>query len=119
MASFKQSIDVKVPVRTAYNQWTQFEEFPHFMEGVQEVRQIDDKRLHWRASIAGNDEEWDAEITEQTPDRRISWISTSGARNIGTVTFEEIGPDETRVTLELEYLPDNVIKQVGDMLGFV
>ena len=81
MASIEKSVEVNVPVRTAYNQWTQFEAFPHFMEGVEEVRQIDDKRLHWRASIAGKTEEWDAKIVEQTPDRVVSWQSTirSGA----------------------------------------
>ena len=119
MSTVKKSIDVDVPVRTAYNQWTQFEEFPRFMEGVREVRQIDDRRLHWRANIAGNDEEWEAEITEQTPDKHIMWVSTSGARNVGKVTFEALETNQTRVTLEVEYVPDNVVKTVGDVLGFV
>src|SRR5215207_3240659 len=81
MANIEKSIDVNVPVRTAYDQWTQFEEFPHFMEGIESVRQLDDKRLHWVASIAGKREEWDAEITEQTPDQRVAWTNTSGAKH--------------------------------------
>src|SRR5215208_4667200 len=79
MATIEKSIEVNVPVRTAYNQWTQFEEFPHFMEGVQNVKQLDDKRLHWHAKVAGTEEQWDATITEQTPDRMVAWRSTSGA----------------------------------------
>jgi uncharacterized membrane protein len=85
MATFEESIDVKVPVRTAYDQWTQFESFPQFMEGVEEVRQISDTKLAWRAEIAGRTESWDAEITEQTPDQRIAWTSRSGAKNAGVV----------------------------------
>src|ERR671918_2106146 len=101
MSVTEYSIEVNVPVRTAYNQWTQFEEFPHFMEGVEEVRQLDDKRLHWRAKIAGKTEEWDAEITEQTPDQRIAWRSTTGAENSGAVSFASLGPDRTRVTVRI------------------
>ena len=87
MASLEKSIKVNVPVRTAYNQWTQFEQFPQFMEGVEEVRQLDDTHLHWKADIGGQEREWDAEITEQVPDQRISWRSTSGEANAGTVRF--------------------------------
>src|SRR5437764_11700985 len=92
MGRVEKSIEVKVPARTAYDQWTQFEEFPRFMEGVEEVRQLDDKRLHWRAKIAGKEEEWDAEIDEQTPDQRIAWRSTSGAQNDGAVSSARSTP---------------------------
>jgi uncharacterized membrane protein len=119
MASTTKSIDVNVPVRTAYNQWTQFEDFPHFMSGVQAVRQLDDKRLHWRAEIGGKTEEWTAEITEQHPDHRIAWRSTSGAPNAGVVTFHQLGDMATRVTLQMDYDPQGMTEQVGDMLGFV
>jgi uncharacterized membrane protein len=119
MATIEQSIDVNVPVRTAYNQWTQFEEFPHFMEGVKDVQQLDDKRLHWRAEVAGRDKEWDAEITEQTPDQRIAWTSRSGAWNAGVVTFHRLEENRTRVMLQLEYDPAGVVDNVGDALGFV
>ena len=119
MSEVTKSIDVHVPVRTAYNQWTQFESFPHFMEGVQEVQQLGDKNLHWRANIAGKEEEWDAVITEQQPDMRVAWRSTSGARNAGVVTFHRLGENQTRVTLQLDYDPEGVVENVGDALGFV
>jgi uncharacterized membrane protein len=112
-------IEVDVPVQTAYNQWTQFEEFPRFMEGVQEVRQLDDRRLHWKAQIAGKMEEWDATIMEQTPDRRIAWRSTSGARNDGVVTFWPLGPARTRIELHLDYQPEGMVENVGSLLGMV
>jgi uncharacterized membrane protein len=118
MSTIKESITVNVPVRTAYDQWTQFEEFPKFMKGVEQVEQLDDRRLHWVAEIAGRRKEWDAEITEQVPDERISWTSTSGARNAGTVTFEPVSEDQTRVTLELDIDPEGPIENVGDVLGF-
>jgi uncharacterized membrane protein len=119
MATIERSIDVNVPVRTAYNQWTQFEEFPRFMEGVKEVHQLDDKRLRWRAEVAGKDKEWDAEITDQTPDQRIAWTSRSGAWNAGVVTFQGLGDNRTRVMLRVEYDPAGVVENVGDALGFV
>jgi uncharacterized membrane protein len=119
MASVEKSIEVNVPVRTAYNQWTQFEEFPQFMEGVEEVRQLDGKRLHWRASIAGKTEEWDAEITEQTPDRQIAWRSTSGDENSGIVRFEPQGADRTRVNVTVGYEPEGIVERVGDAIGAV
>lgn len=119
MASIEKSIDVQVPVRTAYNQWTQFEEFPHFMKGVTEVRQLDDKRLHWVANIRGKEEDWDAEITEQTPDQRIAWTSKSGADNAGVVTFHYLDENSCRVMLQLDYDPEGIIETVGDKLGFV
>jgi len=119
MASVEKSIDVNVPVRTAYNQWTQFEDFPNFMEGVKEVRQLGDQRLHWRAEIAGKEKAWDALIVEQTPDQRVAWRSTTGADNAGAVTFQPLGPDETRVNLQLTYDPEGFLENVGDALGLV
>ena len=119
MSNIEKSIDVAVPVRTAYNQWTQFEEFPRFMEGVQEVRQLDDKRLRWRASVGGTDKQWDAEITEQIPDERIAWRSVSGAENAGVVTFHHLSADRPRVMLQMEYDPEGVTENVGDAMGVV
>ncbi|HMF85209.1 MAG TPA: SRPBCC family protein, partial [Nitrospiraceae bacterium] len=115
----EKSIEVNVPVRTAYNQWTQFEEFPRFMEGVKEVTQLDDTRLHWKAAIAGQEKEWDAEITEQTPDQRIAWTSRGGAINGGVVTFHRLSDARSKVMLQLEYAPQGVVESVGDALGVV
>jgi hypothetical protein len=119
MPTIERWIDVHVPVRTAYNQWTQFESFPQFMEGVREVRQLDDKRLHWRAMVGGIEKEWDAEITGQTPDQRVSWRSLSGAPNDGVVLFEPVDEATTRVRLTLSYEPENLLEKAGDALGFV
>jgi uncharacterized membrane protein len=119
MASVVESIDVNVPVSTAYNQWTQFEEFPRFMEGVKSVTQTDDTHLHWVAEIAGKEEEWDAEITEQHPDERVAWRATSGAQNAGVVTFHRIDDNTTRVTLQLDVEPEGVVENVGTALGFL
>jgi uncharacterized membrane protein len=119
MASIEQSIVVNVPVRTAYNQWTQFEEFPHFMEGVESVRQLDDKRLHWRVNIGGKIKEWDAEITEQRPDERIAWTSRSGARNAGVVTFHRLDDNRSKIMLQVDYDPEGVVESVGDSVGVV
>jgi uncharacterized membrane protein len=119
MQSITKTIDVNVPVQTAYNQWTQFEEFPRFMEGVREVRQLDNKRLHWHAEIGGKQKEWDAVISEQTPDRLVSWHSTTGAENRGTVSFQPINANSTRVTLRLDYDPEGFVENVGDKLGVV
>jgi uncharacterized membrane protein len=119
MASVVQSIDVKVPVPTAYNQWTQFEEFPRFMEGVKSVTQTDDTHLHWVAEVAGKDEEWDAEITEQRPDERVAWRATSGAENAGVVTFHRIDEETSRVTLQMDVDPEGVVENVGTALGFL
>ena len=119
MSKVEKSIEVNVPVGTVYNQWTQFEEFPRFMEGVEEVRQLDDTRLHWKASIAGKTEEWDAVITEQVPDQRVAWTSTSGAENSGVITFASAGPDKTRVTATIGYEPEGIVEKAGDALGVV
>ncbi len=117
MERIEKTIDVDCPIRTVYNQWTQFEEFPRFMAGVKEVKQLDDTHVHWHAEIWGKDEEWDAEITEQKPDERISWKSVSGAQNAGTVRFEPIGPERTRVRLVMAYEPEGAVENVGDALG--
>ncbi|HZX56395.1 MAG TPA: SRPBCC family protein [Ilumatobacteraceae bacterium] len=100
-------------------QWTQFEEFPSFMEGVQQVSQKGDKSLHWVAEIAGVRREWDAEITEQHPDERIAWTSTTGTKNAGVVTFHRLDADHTRLMLQLDVEPDDAVTKVGDALGFV
>ena len=117
MSTVVQSIDVRVPVRTAYNQWTQFEEFPRFMEGVEKVEQLDHTRLHWVARIAGKTKEWDAKITEQTPDQRVAWTATSGAPNGGVVTFHRLDDKTTRVTVQMEVEPEGPIEKVGDAAG--
>ena len=119
MASVVESIDVKVPVSTAYNQWTQFEEFPRFMEGVKSVTQTDDTHLHWAADVGGKEKEWDAEITEQHPDERVAWNATSGAENSGVVTFHRIDDETTRVTLQLDADPEGLVENVGTALGFL
>jgi uncharacterized membrane protein len=119
MSLFEGHIDVNVPVRTAYNQWTQFEEFPHFMEGILEIRQQDDRHLHWKAQVGGKVEEWDAEITEQQPDQRIAWHSINGAQNAGVVTFHTLDANTTRVMLQLDYDPEGVVENVGDKLGII
>jgi uncharacterized membrane protein len=117
LSSVQESIEVEVPISTAYNQWTQFEDFPQFMSTVHEVRQLDDTHMHWRASVAGKEKEWDAEITQQIPDRRIGWRSTSGVRNEGVVTFEPISDSRTRINLRMSYAPETLTEQVGDMFG--
>ena len=113
------SIEVEVPIRTAYNQWTQFEEFPNFMKDVEDVRQVDDTHLFWRANIAGRPVEWTSEITTQIPDRRISWRSTSGPPNSGAVTFDRVTDHRTRVTLRMSYRAPGIAEKVGDALGVV
>jgi uncharacterized membrane protein len=119
MSQITESIDVAVPVRTAYNQWTQFEEFPSFMEGVKEVRQLDDTHVEWRAEVGGREKQWQAEITEQTPDQRVAWQDTSGAPNAGVVTFHKLGDGETRVTVQMDTEPEGVVEKAGDALGLV
>jgi uncharacterized membrane protein len=118
-SSVKESIEVDVPVSTAYNQWTQFEDFPKFMDSVKEVRQIDDTHLHWRADVAGKETQWDSEITEQIPDKRIAWRSTSGPPNAGVVTFHKVSDNKSRIMLQMDYTPQSADENVGDMLGFV
>jgi len=119
MSVIEKSIEIEVPVKTAYNQWTQFEEFPKFMEGVREVKQLDDTHLHWKADIGGKEKEWDAEITEQIPDERIAWRSRSGAMNAGVVTFHRLSDSMSKVMLQMEYDPEGVLENVGDAVGVV
>jgi uncharacterized membrane protein len=106
-SSIREEIDVGVPVRVAYDQFTRFAQFPRFMDGVHELRQLDERRLHWRASVAGKEVEWEAEITEQVPDTRIAWHSTSGTPNGGAVAFRSLSRARTRITLELYAEPDD------------
>ena len=118
MAEHETSIVVQAPLEEVYNQWTQFEEFPRFMEGVEEVRQLDDKTLFWRAKVGGAVKEWDADIVDQTPNRRIAWKSRAGARNAGAVLFAPTD-DGTLVTLKLVYDPEGATETIGDALGVV
>lgn len=115
----QKSVEVDVPVRTAYNQWTQFEEFPSFMSGVQQVTQVDDTTVHWVAEIAGVRREWDAAVLEQVPDTKVAWAAQSGATNAGAVYFTPIGTERTQVTLELEYEPEGLVEKAGDAIGVV
>jgi uncharacterized membrane protein len=119
MARFEDSIDVAVPVRTAYNQWTQFEEFPRFMENVERVVQRDDKTLKWTAKIAGQTKEWTAEITDQVPDARVAWKSVEGDENAGAVLFQPIDPGRTKVTLKLDADPKGPVETVGANVGLL
>lgn len=118
-STVEESIELDVPVSTAYNQWTQFEDLPKFMDSVLEVRQLDDKHLHWRASVAGKEQEWDAKITEQIPDQRIAWRSTSGIENSGVVTFHKLSDGKSRVMLQMGYQPSSADEKIGDALGLV
>ena len=119
MSVIEKSIELNVPVRTAYNQWTQFEEFPKFMEGVMEVKQIDDKHLQWKANIAGKEDEWNAEITEQVPDQRIAWTSRGGAMNAGVATFHRLSDATSKIMLQLQYDPKGFVEKTGDAMGLV
>ena len=119
MSVIEKSIEINVPVRAAYNQWTQFEEFPRFMEGVKQEKQIDDKHLYWKADIGGKEKEWNAEITEQIPDERIAWTSRGGAINSGVVTFHRLSDSKSKVMLQVEYDPQGFVENVGDAVGIV
>jgi uncharacterized membrane protein len=119
MPRFEDTIEVDVPVRTAYDQWTQFESFPQFMEGVESVVQLDDRTLQWTADIAGQRKSWTAEITDQTPDTRVAWKSIGGADNAGAVLFEPLGGERTRITLKLDADPEGIVETVGANLGFL
>ena len=119
MPRFEDSIEVDVPVRTAYDQWTQFESFPQFMEGVESVVQQDDRTMRWTADIAGQRKTWTAQITDQTPDVRVAWKSTDGSENAGAVLFEPFGDGRTRITLKLDADPEGVVETVGANLGFL
>jgi uncharacterized membrane protein len=117
MPSVTKSIDVHVPISTAYNQWTQFESFPEFMGGVDQVQQLDDRHLHWKISVGGQTREFDAEVTEQHPDERVAWKSTDGKTHAGVVTFHKLAPQETRVTVQLDWEPDGIAEKAGAIVG--
>jgi uncharacterized membrane protein len=117
MSTIEKSININAPAQKVYNQWTQFEEFPRFMAGVLEVRQLDDKRLHWRTNIGGKEKDFIAEITEQLPDERIAWRSRAGASHAGVVTFHPLNERQTRIMLQMEYEPEGILENAGDVLG--
>ena len=117
MATVQQSIDVNVPVSTAYNQWTQFESFPHFMGGVESVVQQDDRHLHWTTKVAGHTREFDTVITEQEPDSRVAWRTEEGAEHAGVVTFEALGADTTRVNVQFQWDPESATEKIGAFFG--
>jgi uncharacterized membrane protein len=117
MSDITQTIDVDVPVTVAYNQWTQFESFPQFMDGVDEVVQKDDMLTHWKISIAGVKREFDAKITEQHPDERVAWKSVDGTEHAGVVTFHKLDTAKTRVTLQMDTKPEGLAEKVGDAVG--
>jgi len=117
MATVEQSIEVSVPVRTAYNQWTQFEEFPQFMEGVEAVSQLDDTHLRWVAEIGGQKNEWRAEITEQVPDERVAWRSEDGKLNAGVVTFHRLDDNRTKIMVQMDWEPGGMVEQLGAKTG--
>ncbi len=116
-SKIEQSIEVDVPVRTAYDQWTQFEEFPEFMEGVESVQQIDDTHLLWTAEIGGKREEWKAEITEQIPDERVAWKAVDGKQNAGVVTFHRLADNRTKVMVQLDFEPEGMMEKLGSAIG--
>lgn len=120
MSTVEKTIDVDVPVRSAYDQWTQFEEFPHFMEGVEEVRQVDERHCHWRTKVAGVRREFDTEIVDQLPDERVAWRTVGGeVRQKGVVTFQSLDEGHTRVRLAMEVEPEGVVEKTGDLLGIL
>ena len=117
VATIEQSIEVNVPVSTAYNQWTQFEEFPNFMDGVESVTQLDDTHVRWVVDIAGNRREWEAEITEQRPDERVAWRATDGKANGGVVTFHRIDDSTTRIMVQIDWEPESALERAGAAAG--
>ena len=119
MQSLQRTLDVDVPAATAYDQWARFDDWPRFIDGIEEVRRIDDTHLHWRASIDGKPIEWDCVITKQVPNEVIAWRSTAGAANAGHLRFDALGPDSTRVSLRVDYEPESIAAQPGDALGLV
>ena len=117
MSTVTESVDVDVPIRTAYNQWTQFEDFPKFMDGVESITQIDDTHTHWVTKVAGQTREFDAAITEQHPEERVAWKSTGGPKHAGVVTFHRLGDQDTRVTIQLDWEPEGLAEKVGSAVG--
>ncbi|WP_042374793.1 SRPBCC family protein [Streptacidiphilus neutrinimicus] len=120
MSKVQESIDVDVPVTTAYNQWTQFEDFPQFMDGVEEITQIDDRHNHWRTKVAGATREFDTEIVDQVPDDHVTWRTTSGdVKQTGTVSFQPIDATHTRVMLAMDFQPEGITEKAADMTGML
>jgi uncharacterized membrane protein len=119
MPTHESSIEVDVPVTTAYNQWTQFETFPHFMGGVESITQIDPTHLHWKIKVGGVAREFDAEVTEQTPDQRIAWKSTSGTGHAGVITFHRLDDGHTKLMLQLDTEPEGLVEKAGEAVGLV
>jgi uncharacterized membrane protein len=119
MSTIEQSIEVAVPVTTAYNQWTQFESFPEFMEGVERIDQVSDTMTHWVTSVGGVKREFDAKITEQHPDERVAWRSVDEPRQAGVVTFHRLSPDTTKVMVQMDVEPEGLVETAGDKLGIV
>jgi uncharacterized membrane protein len=117
MSTIEQSIEVEAPLDRVYNQWTQFEEFPQFMDGVEQISQLDDTHLHWIAEFGGSRHEWDAEITEQKPDERVAWRNTDGKDNAGVVTFHRLDDDHTRVMVQMDFVPEGIKEKLGSALG--
>jgi uncharacterized membrane protein len=118
MAQVQESVDVNVPVRAAYNQWTQFESFPHFMDGVESITQIDDTRNHWVTKVGGVTREFDTEITEQNPDERIAWTTVGGdTKQAGVVTFHRLSDDQTRVMIQIDWEPSGLVEKAGAAVG--
>jgi uncharacterized membrane protein len=117
MATIEQSIEVDVPVTTAYNQWTQFEEFPQFMDGVDSIRQLDDTHLHWVVSHNGQTHEFDTEITEQRPDERVAWRTTDGKSHAGAVTFHRLDDGHTKIMVQMDWEPEGMLETLGAALG--
>jgi uncharacterized membrane protein len=118
VSQVQESVDVHVPIRTAYDQWTQFESFPQFMDGVESITQLDDKHSHWVTKIAGVQREFDTEITEQHPDERVAWKSTGGdTRHAGVVTFHRLEDNVTRVTVQIDWEPTGLAEKAGSALG--
>jgi uncharacterized membrane protein len=119
MSTVTESVDVEVPVTTAYNQWTQFESFPQFMGGVEEVRQLDDTHTHWVTKMAGVTREFDATITEQHPDERVAWKSENGPKQAGVVTFHKLDDNHTRVTAQMDFEPEGIAEKAADKVGMI
>ena len=117
MTTVEESIDVAVPVTTAYNQWTQFESFPHFMSGVVSIAQLTDTTNHWVTKVGGVEREFDTEITEQHPDERVAWKSTDGTTHAGVVTFHRLSETDTRVTVQLDWAPETFVEKIGSVVG--
>jgi len=118
-STIEKSIEVNVPVRVAYNQWTQFEDFPLFMEGIKQVKQIGEKKTLWVAEVGFKEKQWEADIIEQVPDTRIAWRNSTGVANVGIVSFIPLDGDRTKVTARITYHPESFVEQAGDFLGFV